>query len=78
MFPVYYFAADYIDTRKRSNRTDYGKLLERSKRSKSGSGTSGMTAVQRWKLKRWSFVEPFIHRRKQSRSAELGHVSMKK
>lgn len=70
--------AECIETRFRSNRTDFVKLEERIKLSKSGSDGKSiqLTPIQRWKLNRYKFVAPYVVKRKQLRSAELGKVSI--
>ena len=65
-------------TRFDSNRTDYGKLSERVKHCVSGAAgaTIALTPIQRWKLNRWSFVAPYIKKRRQPRNVEMGKVSI--
>ncbi len=72
------FAADTVRKRFWSNRTDYGKLKAKIKNAPSGSSAAsiGLTAIQRWKLANWSFIEPFIHRRRNPAGAEMGKVSI--
>lgn len=49
-------AEEKVLTRIRSFRTDYVKL--RNPKTKSGQGTRSLTSKQRWKLRRFAFLEP--------------------
>lgn len=73
-----YVPAEHIDTRYWSHRTDYGKLRRRVAESKTGGGGDDikLTPVQEWKVKRWSFIAPYIKKRRQHKATELGKVSI--
>ena len=52
--------ADKIYRRFQSCRTDYNKIANRGKLGKSGQGQyKNLTALQRWKYERYSFLAPF-------------------
>ena len=70
--------ADKINRRFQSCRTDYNKIAKRSKLGKSGQGQyKNLTALQRWKYERYSFLAPFYKQgqkplRQSKTSAVLG------
>ncbi|CAH1268940.1 Hypp4035 [Branchiostoma lanceolatum] len=50
--------AEDITRRFKSQRTEYVKL-KRTKRARSGSGRVSLTSLQRWKLERFQFLDPY-------------------
>ena len=73
------FAAHSVNTRYWSNRTDYGKIKDKIKNSPSGSSAASIhiTAIQKWKLANWAFIEQYIKKRKNPKGAEMGKVSIR-
>lgn len=71
-----YVTADAVMKRYNSMRTEYKKLRDKIKTSKSGSEGQPPTEVMKWKVKRWAFLEPFIKGKKAPFSQELGKVSI--
>lgn len=65
-----------VETRYWSHRTEFKKLRDRIKNGKSGEGSSQMTDLMKWKLRRWAFVSPYIQMKKATYSQELGRVSI--
>jgi len=61
-------------TRFKSIRTDYGKLKRELKEGKSGSGAKKLTPLQKWKVKRYSFLDAYIKVR--ASEDQLGKVSI--
>jgi len=43
-----------------------GSCWKKLKIARAALGTAGLAAVQKWKLRMWSFVEPYIKKREQS------------
>ena len=70
--------ADKINKRFQSCGTDYNKIANRGKLAKSGQGQyKNLTALQRWKYERYSFLAPFYKQcqkplRQSKTSAVLG------
>jgi uncharacterized sporulation protein YeaH/YhbH (DUF444 family) len=68
-----------IEQRFHSNRTEFGKLKRRIKEAKSGrSILAELTSKQKWKLRAFTFYEPFLKRRRQDKDAEMGNVSIRR
>ena len=78
MFHDLYVTAELVETRYWSHRTEFKKLRDRIKNSKSGEGGTGIqvTDLMKWKLRRWAFLDPFIQIKKATYSQELGKVSI--
>jgi hypothetical protein len=74
MFHILYVTADVIKKRYESNRTEYEKLVNKIKLSKSGSGTVVLTDLMKWKLRHWAFIAPFIKKKATSLKREIGNV----
>ena len=79
MFELFIYAycffsspVDFIERRARSRRSDYGRFTD--SKSKSGSGAKKMTAKSTWKKNRWSFVAPYIVKRKEKKGGEMGQT----
>ena len=65
-----------VNTRYNSHRTEFKKLYDKVCASKSGDGYVPPTDVQKWKLKNWAFLAPFIKKKKAQFRQELGKVSI--
>lgn len=72
-FLLFIPAAERVSTRFTSNRTDYGKIMRKRQKGKSGSGSKPLSSLQRFKLQAYSFLRSYYTPRTDSDT--LGNVS---
>ena len=71
-----YVTADGVHRRYTSIRTEYKKLRDKVRLSKSGGPRVDFTDMMKWKVRRWRFLDPYIKEKRSKFKQELGKVSI--